>query len=72
MKLTSLLIQYLYTNERLDLPGIGSFTLDRNVIAGFDNPKNRQPITEGISFTSKPSVRDCLDLIRFISESTGK
>ncbi|RYY57013.1 MAG: hypothetical protein EOO09_04260 [Chitinophagaceae bacterium] len=72
MKLTSLLIQFLYTNERLDLPGIGSFTLDRNIIAGFDNPKNRQPITEGISFVSKPSLTDSPELIRYISETTGK
>ncbi|RYY63024.1 MAG: hypothetical protein EOO05_00640 [Chitinophagaceae bacterium] len=72
MKLTSLLIQYLYANQRLDLPGIGTFSLDRSVIAQFDNPKNRLPVTEGISFQSKPNLSESPDLISFISAETGK
>ena len=72
MKLTSLLIQYLYANQRLDLPGIGIFRLDRSVVSQSDNPKNRLPITEGLSFESKPGLADSPELISFISAETGK
>ncbi|MET0634786.1 MAG: hypothetical protein ABWZ25_02090 [Chitinophagaceae bacterium] len=72
MKLTSLIIHYLYTNQRLDLPGIGTFILDRSVVSQLDNPKHRVPITEGITFESKPGLPESEELISYISSETGK
>ena len=68
MKLAPLLAQYLYTNKRLDLPGIGSFLLDPSVNIEPGKPVN----TEAISFERKISVKEVPDLINFISANTGK
>jgi hypothetical protein len=60
LKLAPILAQYLYSNKRLDLPGIGSFTLDSSA-----NP-------ESIAFTSNAAVREEPDLVDYISTHTGK
>ena len=50
VKLASLLAQYLYTNHRLDLPGIGTFLLDPSTISSVENTKQRSTVLEGVSF----------------------
>lgn len=72
MKLTSLLAQYLYTNHRLDLPGIGTFILDPSTISSLDNSKQRSIVLSGVSFEYNPSVKESPDLIAFISSQSGK
>jgi hypothetical protein len=71
LKLAYLLAQYLYTNKRLDLPGIGTFKLDPSVIIESENSR-RQTTPEGISFESNSSILDAPDLITYISAKTGK
>ena len=73
MKLTSLLAQYLYTNHRLDLPGIGIFLLDPSAVSTPDNPKQRSnAVVDGISFEYKPSIKTSPELIAYISSQSGK
>ncbi len=70
LKLAPILAQYLYANKRLDLPGIGSFSLD--AITASDPESNKQTAPEGIHFESNPSTRESPDLVAFISAQTGK
>lgn len=72
MKLTSLLTQYLYTNHRLDLPGIGSFLLDPSGLSATEGSKQRSAAPDSVSFVSNPTLKDNSDLVAFISSQTGK
>jgi hypothetical protein len=72
VKITTLLAQYLYTNKRLDLTGIGSFTLDPSAIVVSEGNKQRSAVLEGISFESNPLQKESPDLINFISVTAGK
>jgi hypothetical protein len=73
LKLAPLLAQYLYTNKRLDLPGIGTFLLDPSVIIEQESSKHGKPGNmEGISFENSTSIKEAADLIQFISAQTGK
>lgn len=72
MKIPSLLAQYLYCKQRLDLPGIGTFLLDNATVSALENSKQRSAILEGVSFKFNPSVQEPADLIAFIAEKTGK
>jgi hypothetical protein len=73
VKLTALLAQYLYTNHRLDLPGIGTFLLDPTAISSaVENTKQPLSEIEGISFENNALLKDTPDLIAFISSQTGK
>jgi hypothetical protein len=71
LKLAYLLAQYLYTNKRLDLPGIGTFLLDPAVIIETENNK-RGTLPDGISFQNNPSIQNAPELVRFISSLSGK
>jgi hypothetical protein len=68
LKLAPLLAQYLYSNKRLDLPGIGSFTLDSSYHVEPGRPLDPQ----SIGFVSNASVKEEPELIQFISSQTGK
>ncbi|HET6995301.1 MAG TPA: hypothetical protein VFI06_09990 [Chitinophagaceae bacterium] len=71
MKLANLLAQYLYTNKRLDLPGIGTFLLDPAI--NIDTEKNKHTgLNESISFKCNPSLHDAPELVSYISEKSGK
>lgn len=72
VKLTSLLTQYLYTNHRLDLPGIGSFLMDPSGSPVTESNKPKSAVPDGVSFVSNPSLKDTPDLVAFISSQTGK
>ncbi|HEY6503917.1 MAG TPA: hypothetical protein VIZ28_08085 [Chitinophagaceae bacterium] len=72
MKLAYLLAQYLYTNKRLDLPGIGTFKLDSSVIIEPENNRQRPATPDGISFESNSSIQEAPELISYISSKTGK
>jgi hypothetical protein len=71
VKLANLLAQYLYANKRLDLPGIGTFLLDPSI--NLDNEKNKHSaLSESISFKSNSSLHDAPELVKYISEKSGK
>lgn len=72
MKITSLLTQYLYTHHRLDLPSIGTFTLDPSAIQALENSKQRSAVLEGISFQNNPSLKESPELVAYISAQSGK
>jgi len=72
VKITNLLTQYLYTHHRLDLPGIGTFTLDPSAIQALENSKQRSAVLEGISFQNNPSLKESPDLVAYISAQSGK
>ncbi len=72
MKITTLLAQYLYTNKRLDLTGIGSFILDPAAIVSSEGNKQRSNIIEGISFINNPLQKESAELIAFVSAQSGK
>jgi len=72
VKLPSLLAQYFYCHQRLDLPGIGTFLLDNASLSAIQTCKQRSAVLEGVSFQSKPALKDTPDLIAFIAEKTGK
>ena len=73
MKLTHLIAQYLYKNKRLDLQGIGSFSLDNSiVIEAEDNKAPQQKGIEGVSFENNATIKEDPELISFISFYTGK
>ncbi|MBS1608160.1 MAG: hypothetical protein JSS70_05185 [Bacteroidetes bacterium] len=72
MKLAPVLAQYLSTNKRLSLRGIGVFQSAPAAYVETTYSKNLKFPTEDITFTNNPSVGDDPDLIKFISEQTGK
>ena len=72
VKIPSLLAQYLYGNQRLDLPGIGSFLLDSSTLPALQQSKQRSALLEGVSFESNPACKESPELINFIAEKTGK
>src|SRR5882724_10555643 len=72
VKLPQLLSQFLYQAKKLDLPGIGSFTLDPNVVIPADADKDLQTLASGISFKNT-LIREPDDaLVTFIKDHTGK
>jgi hypothetical protein len=68
LKLAALLAEYLYQQKKLDLAGIGTFSIDPSPRANSD----AQYPSEGISFEYNASVKDDDALIGFISAQTGK
>ena len=72
MKIATLLTQYLYTKQRLDLPGIGTFFLDPNALTSLENSKHRAAVLDGITFESNHLLKDSPDLIAYISAQSGK
>ncbi|MEP7376129.1 MAG: hypothetical protein ABI675_22220 [Chitinophagaceae bacterium] len=72
MKIPSLLAQYFYCHQRLDLPGIGTFSLDNAAISALEKSKQRSALLEGVGFKSNPSLKETPELIAFIAQKTGK
>jgi len=73
LKLTTILAQYLYTNKRLELPGIGKFLLDSAVSIEDDHNRHRkEALLEGVSFESNKSTPESPELIQYISAQSGK
>ena len=69
VKIAPLLAHYLYTNKRLDLPGIGTFLLTNTVTVEPENNKHAKNILlEGVSFESNPGIKEPTEeLVQFIS-----
>jgi hypothetical protein len=71
LKLPPLLSQFLYQHRKLDLPGIGSFSLDPGGPPP-DPEKAGQPIPSGVIFRNTQINAADDTLINFIKEHTGK
>lgn len=73
MKLALLLAQYLYTNKKLDLPGIGTFHLDPSVVIDPEIEKNHKPEPlNGIRFDYNNSIKENPELTDYIAAKSGK
>lgn len=72
MKLAPLLAQYLNSNKRLALPGIGLFLSTPSAYIDTSNSKKSGLPAEDISFQNNPETGEDEDLIKFISAQTGK
>lgn len=73
MKIAPLLAQFLYANQRLDIPGIGTFLLSAPHIADTESGRPAKPaILDGVSFENNTAVRATDELIAFVSAQTGK
>ena len=68
MKLASLLAEFLYEQKKLNLAGIGTFSINPSGPVSSD----AQHPSEGISFEHNASVKDDDELIGYISAQTGK
>jgi hypothetical protein len=72
LKLPQLLSQYLYQTRKLDLPGIGSFTLDADAVIPQESDRIGQMPATGIRFRNAVIPAADEGLINFIKEHTGK
>ena len=72
MKLPLLLSQFLYQTKKLDLPGIGSFTLDPNAVIPEASDRNVHLPAAGITFKNTQIINPDDALIQFIKDHTGK
>jgi hypothetical protein len=72
LKLPLLLTQFLYQNKKLNLPGIGTFTLDPSTVIPEDIEKNPHEIVQGVEYRNAPVLKADDDLIEFIKLHTGK
>ena len=72
LKLPQLLSQFLYQTRKLDLPGIGSFTLDAGAVIPQESDRMGQVPASGITFKNANIPTADEALILFIKEHTGK
>ncbi|HET7002816.1 MAG TPA: hypothetical protein VFI33_15935 [Puia sp.] len=72
MKIPQLLVQYLYTNRKMSLPGLGIFTLDKSVVLPDENDRNLHSTPNAVQFQNANIVAADKELISFICEQTGK
>jgi len=73
LKLSSLMAEFLITNHRLDLPGIGSFVPGTEANPEPDHARSAKDIiSSGISFESNPGIKEAPKLVAFIAARTGK
>jgi hypothetical protein len=73
LKLTQLLADYLYSNKKLVIQGIGTFFLDSSIISEPDhNRASKTEIQGTITFEGDHSVKTEPGLVEYISSHTGK
>lgn len=72
LKLSQLLSQFLYQTKKLDLPGIGSFTLDPTAVIPEESDRVGQVPASGIQFRNANIQAPDDSLITYIKEHTGK
>ncbi len=72
MKLSSLFARYLYQHKRLNLPGIGVFSIDPSVPVPDPSDKNTADFFQQIKYEQKNVVLADDELINFIRTETGK
>lgn len=72
MKLSTLLAQYFYQHKQLNLPSIGSFSLDAAVTVPDQNDKNFREFLKYVQFKQQPIAKADDTLIDYIRTHTGK
>jgi hypothetical protein len=72
LKLPQLLSQYLYQHRKMDLPGIGTFTLDAGTVIPQESDRVGQVAASGISFKNATIYNPEDTLVVYIKEHTGK
>lgn len=72
LKLPQLLSQFLYQTKRLDLPGIGTFTLDASTVLPQESDRISNVPASGIRFLNANIATADDVLVTFIKEHTGK
>lgn len=72
MKVAGLLTQFLYQHKKLNIPGIGQFSIDASISIPDHTDKNYQDFLQYIQFTQRNISRPDDELIDFIRVKTGK
>ena len=72
LKIPQLLIQYLYKNRKMPLPGLGIFTLDKSVVLPEENDRVLLSMPNAVQFQNANIIAADKELISFICEHTGK
>lgn len=71
-KFDTLISNYLYSNKKLDLEGIGSFWLDESFVLPPDAEKTAFFPLEGIHFSHNSRIETSTGLIDFLVQQSGK
>lgn len=72
LKIPLLLVQYLYKNRKMSLPGLGIFTLDKSVVLPEEHDRALLSMPNAVQFQNANIPSADKDLISFICEHTGK
>jgi hypothetical protein len=72
LKIPQLLVQYLYQNRRMTLPGLGIFTLDKSVVLPEEHDRVLLSMPNAVQFQNANIAAADKELISFICENTGK
>lgn len=72
MKIPLLLVQYLYMNRKMSLPGLGIFTLDKSVVLPGEHDRALLSMPNAVQFQNANIAAADKELITFICENTGK
>jgi hypothetical protein len=72
LKIPQLLVQYLYKNRRMSLPGLGIFTLDKSVVVPDEHDRALLAMPNEVQFQNANIAAADKELISFICEHTGK
>jgi hypothetical protein len=72
LKIPLLLVQYLYDNRKMSLPGLGIFTLDESVVLPEENDRIQLSMPNAVQFQNANIAAADKELINFICENTGK
>lgn len=72
MKIPQLVVQYLYNNRKISLPGLGIFTLDKSVVLPDENDRTLHAIPNAVQFQNANIASAEKELISYICEHTGK
>ncbi len=72
LKIPLLLVQYLYRNRKMSLPGLGIFTLDKSVVLPEEHDRALLSMPNAVQFQNANIPSADKELISFICEHTGK
>ena len=72
LKIPLLLVEYLYKNRKMALPGLGIFTLEQSVVLPEENDRTLLPMPNAVQFQNANIAAADKELISFIVENTGK
>jgi nucleoid DNA-binding protein len=71
-KFDTLISNYLYTHKKMDIEGLGTFSLDESFVLPPDAEKSTFFPLEGIHFKYDPKVETSTELVDYLMQHTGK